>query len=97
MFFIINISVGNIAPIHLEWLVLFPLTCLCHKRIMIKPTIILGQCRETFWEQIHALVVSFNSQAVEYEIEMEFLQDLVGPVDPSHPKNTRYKGPDIVI
>ena len=88
---------GDIAPIHLGWLVLWPLTFLCHYRIMIKPKILLGKCRETFWAQIHALVISFNSQAAEYETEMDFLQDLVGPVDPSHPKNTRYKGPDIVI
>ena len=64
---------------------------------MIKPKILLGKCRETFWAQIHALVISFNSQAAEYETEMDFLQDLVGPVDPSHPKNTRYKGRAIVF
>jgi len=58
---------------------------------------LLWPCKEKFWSQIRALMVSFNSQAAEHNIGIEFRQTMAGPIDPSHTENDRYNGPAIVF
>ena len=82
-----------------EWMILvvWPFVFLCSCYNLGANHKLLEPCREKFWSQIRALVVSFNSQAAEHNIGIEFRQDLEGPIDPSHTENDRYKGPAIVF
>jgi hypothetical protein len=72
------------------------LICYCHS-FHAKNIKLLEQCKEKFWSQIRGLVVSFNSQAAECNMRIEFQEQLEGPNDPSHTENDRYKGPAIVF
>jgi len=86
------------VPTSVEFVSIFvaPSLFLCCSLIFLnKNQKLLESCREKFWSQIRALLVSFNSQAAEHNIGIEFRQDLEGPIGPR--ENDRYKGPAIVF